>query len=318
MKTPRSNSQSFFVHRFPRVYPESQNTDTDIMCGRDIHQICSTDMPAILLNDRQGYTRCLDPNRTCVPMEMYVGDRPLRFTISYLNRPVTLAELVPMAWQLADRIIEAIGRNIHESDRRISCRKGCSSCCRYLIPITTAEAYHIRNEIYNQPASEQRTLLRACQIAAQKLIGRKIPSNLFSTSCDFQERLTCLSDWYKELDLPCPFLVNHCCCIYEFRPLVCREYLVTTHPTKCLAHSAEKARKVILPVSVAEVMAETCCQTEEAEPSILLPLLVPFLQANAERSWKLYPPDQLISTFLDTLTRRFHRNFGIECEADIR
>ncbi len=268
-------------------------------------------MPAILLDDRQGFTRYFDPHRVIVPFEVFAAERTVRFSISYLPRPVSLSELVPMANQLSQVIVDTICRRIEEGDGRITCRKGCDACCSYLVPISPAEAYHIRDELYKLPAADQRTLFRSCQHSARQLIEHKLPGNVFSPRQDQEDRLTLLSDWYKALKLPCPFLVHHSCCIYEFRPLACREYLVTSHPSKCRPESRERSRQVLMSLRIAEVLAETCRILEECESSVLLPLLPAFLQNNVQRSWTLFPAETVVSTFLEVLAGTTQRNLAM-------
>jgi Fe-S-cluster containining protein len=266
-----------------------------------------------MLDDRQGFTRCFDPGRTTIPFEVFAADRTLRFSISLVSRPVPLSELVPMACQLSQAIVDATSRRIEESDGRIACRKGCDACCSYLIPISPAEAYRIRDTIFKLPQTEQRTLFRSCQHTMRQLVDHKIPTALFSPTQEHEKRLEILSDWYREMKLPCPFLVNHSCCIYEFRPLACREYFVTSHPSKCLPESTERATRVPMPLRVAEVLAETCRILEDGESSILLPLLPSFLQNNSRRSWALFPAELVVSTFLEVLSSYTQRNCMIDC-----
>ncbi len=266
-----------------------------------------------MLEDRQGFTRCFDPSRRIIPLEILAPDRILRFSISLVSRPVPLSELVPMACQLSQAIVDATSRRIEESDGRIACRKGCDACCSYLIPISPAEAYHIRDKIFRLPQSEQKTLFRSCQQTTRQLVDHEIPADLFSTIQDHQKRLEILSDWYRGLDLSCPFLINHACCIYEFRPLACREYCVTSHPSKCRPESTEPSTQIPMSLRIAEVLAETCRILEEGESSILLPLLPSFLQNNSQRSWALYPAELAVSTFLEVLTNYTQRNCMIGC-----
>jgi Fe-S-cluster containining protein len=272
-----------------------------------------SDLPAIMLDDHQGFTRCFDPSRTTIPFEVLTVDRTLRFRISLVSRPVPLSELVPMACQLSQAIVDSTSRRIEESDGRIACRKGCDACCSYLIPISPAEAYHIRDKIFRLPQSEQITLFRSCQHTTRQLVDNEIPAALFSTIQDHEKRLELLSDWYRDLVLPCPFLINHACCIYDFRPLSCREYCVTSHPSKCRPESKEPSTQIPIPLRIAEVLAETCRILEDGESSILLPLLPSFLQNNSQRSWALYPAELVVSTFLEVLTNYTQRNCMIGC-----
>ncbi len=58
-----------------------------------------------------------------------------------------------------------------------------------------------------------------------------------------------LSVGYFALGMPCPFLEEESCSIHPDRPLVCREYLVTSPPELC----AGPAQEGVMPVAVPKV-----------------------------------------------------------------
>jgi Fe-S-cluster containining protein len=76
------------------------------------------------------------------------------------------------------------------------CHKGCSSCCKYDVLITTFEAEYI--------------MLNT---------GKEINRSEIHT---------------KNNNSACPFLDNNnYCSIYNFRPMICRMYHSLEHPDKC-------------------------------------------------------------------------------------
>jgi hypothetical protein len=57
--------------------------------------------------------------------------------------------------------------------------------------------------------------------------------------------------------VPCPFLVEESCSIYEHRPLSCREYLVSSPAEHCKRPSPETISMVPVPVKLSEILY--CC-----------------------------------------------------------
>jgi Fe-S-cluster containining protein len=51
---------------------------------------------------------------------------------------------------------------------------------------------------------------------------------------------------YFELGIPCPFLEAESCSIHTQRPMICREYMVTSDPAHCAALDGEQIRRVKL------------------------------------------------------------------------
>ena len=86
--------------------------------------------------------------------------------------------------------------------------------------------------------------------------------DLESGWCDVSAR-------YFAAQIPCPLLEDERCSVYEERPLVCREYLVTTPAERCAELGG--ARAVARPIRGSEVLA-TAARELTGEPLPLLPL----------------------------------------------
>jgi hypothetical protein len=59
---------------------------------------------------------------------------------------------------------------------------------------------------------------------------------------------------YLRQRIACPFLENESCSIHPIRPLICREYLVTSPPEYCYEPSKDKVRGVPIPVKISTVI----------------------------------------------------------------
>lgn len=86
----------------------------------------------------------------------------------------------------------------------VACRDACDHCCHQRVGVTPLEAITILAHLRcAQPRQQQEELRRRVRKAVQDAQG-----------LSSEERIS--------KNLPCPFLVNHRCSIYEVRPLACR------------------------------------------------------------------------------------------------
>lgn len=103
----------------------------------------------------------------------------------------------------------------------LSCRTGCSACCRALFDITLLDAWLLKSGVAGLPKEVQAQVLDRCQLRQQELMkrwpGLKPPYRLNALPTE---------EWIAtpEDDMtPCPLLdEDGLCLIYASRPLVCR------------------------------------------------------------------------------------------------
>jgi hypothetical protein len=82
-------------------------------------------------------------------------------------------------------------------------------------------------------------------------------------------------DWLAETDsarqlaldyfyqrIPCPFLEDESCSIYPIRPLICREYLVTSPPEHCFDPATLQTVPVHLPLNLSRVLTRIGAELE--------------------------------------------------------
>ena len=119
-----------------------------------------------------------------------------------------------------------------------------------------------------------------------------------------------LSDWYSNLQLRCPFLVNDCCQIYDDRPLACREYLILEGSESCGGDCTDINRRVDIPVSIAQILADTCCKLQGRDDTVVLPLAIAYAYDNPDDARQTYPAETLVRTFVDTLCENICQNIS--------
>lgn len=122
------------------------------------------------------------------------------------------------------------------------CQKGCSACCTQNVTMTGLEGEHIRDFIQERQQEEWfRGILQSVDC-----IDRPGPTtNEFAASCLQGEEIEQPLQAHLE---PCPFLVEHCCTIYEVRPFNCRCFVSFE---KCGPNHAAVVHEYILSASTA-------------------------------------------------------------------
>jgi len=168
-------------------------------------------------------------------LRLSVGDLRIAHPITVPSGPVPAADVVPALQGLVNAVVAAA-----EAGKAISCRKGCGACCRQLVPISRTEGERLLSTVLALP-TERRAVLEARFAAAEAALA----------AADLKERKGRpdreLSTAYFALGIPCPFLEEESCSIHPDRPLVCREYLVTSPPELCAGPEQEGVTPVPVP-----------------------------------------------------------------------
>jgi len=168
-------------------------------------------------------------------LRLSVGDLRIAHPITVPSGRVPAADVVPALQGLVNAVVAAA-----EAGKAISCRKGCGACCRQLVPISRTEGERLLSTVLALP-TERRAVLEARFAAAEAALA----------AADLKERKGRpdreLSTAYFALGIPCPFLEEESCSIHPDRPLVCREYLVTSPPELCAGPEQEGVTPVPVP-----------------------------------------------------------------------
>ena len=155
--------------------------------------------------------------------------------------PMRLIELLPLARTICEGITAISLARVKAEGRTISCKAGCGACCRQLAPISPAEAVRLAKVVEGMPKGRRRAVKERFAAAVKRMEeaglldpqARPGSALIFSTKSDGREAWEDASRRYFKVGVPCPFLEDESCSIYAERPMVCREYLVTTPPSLC-------------------------------------------------------------------------------------
>jgi len=186
----------------------------------------------------------------------------------------------------------------------VSCRKGCAACCRMLVPVSAPEAFALAEAVARWP-EERRQAALARVAAAQAPLDR---AGLLSSLRRIAESERQLGDEefepinhaYYALRLPCPFLVEEACSIYEDRPSACRELMVTSPAELCQDLERNPVRPIPVPLRIGTVLALLWAElTGGPVRFIPLPLALEWAEQHTEESRRAWNGRALLERALD-------------------
>ncbi len=204
------------------------------------------------------------------------------FPIEFQLGEQTIAGLLPFAQQLTNELTTLSIKHVESEGKKISCQMGCGACCRQLVAISLVEAQDLARVVDEMPAERQAIIRErfAQGIAKLEAVGlldpKEQPGNrdLIDTEPgSTQSSIPRIAKQYFEQGVACPFLENESCGIYPDRPLVCREYHVTSPAERCAKIYQIGVDPVPVPRHIGEHLARTA-HAVAGLPKQMIPLLL--------------------------------------------
>jgi len=197
------------------------------------------------------------PRTVQVNFTLNIGAGRLDASAIVPSGETNLTQLLPVLQDLSSDIINGAVQIAESEGYSVSCRAGCASCCRQLIPLNLFEAEQLAVWISALPEERQAQLVGRFDAAVRQLsqagiLGRMDPS-LQTPGSPEQKALAV--DYIRQR-VACPFLEDESCGIYPIRPLICREYLVTSPPENCVDPSVYPVVGVPIPLKLSNVLIE--------------------------------------------------------------
>jgi Fe-S-cluster containining protein len=168
--------------------------------------------------------------------------------------PTSPSRLLPTFRALANAVVDLGVEKARLEGETVSCARGCGACCRQLVPISPAEAAAIRELVEGLPAERRATIEGRFARARERLSRAGFLERLLGTLPLDAGAYDRFGLDYFHLGIPCPFLEDESCSIYEDRPIICREYLVTSDPVHCANPAKETVRCVEIPAKVSKAV----------------------------------------------------------------
>jgi Fe-S-cluster containining protein len=222
-----------------------------------------------------------------------VGDLRIVHEVHAPTADVTAVEIVPALQGLVSAVVDAAERNVVASGAAISCRKGCGACCRQLVPISRSEGERLLGLIRAMPPGRRARIDKRLAEAAARIERAGLASPAGRSDRE-------ISAAYFALGLACPFLEDESCSIHAERPLVCREYLVTSPAELC----AGPMQEGVTPVAVPKFSAAARKLQEESDEWFPLALLGSWRRTRPRQPASRRPGMEWVQRFLKGLTAK--------------
>jgi Fe-S-cluster containining protein len=190
-------------------------------------------------------------------IEAELFGRPTSIAVTVPQGPSTLLDLLPVARALADAVSSAGIDDARQKGRCVSCSAGCAACCRQMVGISAVEAQSLAELVAGMPPErraviESRFAQAVLRLETAELLDPQAPKGqrrLAGTEpSQTRDSGREASARYFALHIACPFLENESCSIYGDRPMICREYNVTSPPEDCATFRHPGVKRIALPL----------------------------------------------------------------------
>ena len=182
-------------------------------------------------------------------IKLSIGGVPLEMEMTVPAKPVKPQRMLPIFQQMTNSFVEMGVKTVEAGGAQISCKAGCGACCRQAVPLAEIEAYQIAALVAAMPEPRRSEIKARFEKAAAHFaeIGWfERLTQCVGQSQEAQEKV--ILEYFYE-GVACPFLIDDSCSIHPDRPLVCREYLVTSPAENCASPSAAGVKLIELPAN---------------------------------------------------------------------
>ena len=212
------------------------------------------------------------------------------------SEPGPIEAWMPLLQGLASRAAQAAEDAAEAEGRVVSCAKGCGACCRQVVAISLVEARALAQLVADLP-EPRRSVIRTRfadglnRIGESGVLARDFPDAAPEAPLADTAHQRRGAAWFG-LGVACPFLEDESCSIHADRPLVCREYLVTSPAPVCSRLYREPVDSLDLPVRISHALAHA---TEKiAGVSVAMVPLMTALQSTPAIDAALAEPRDMI------------------------
>lgn len=227
---------------------------------------------------------------------------------------IPITAIVPVTRRLGE---EAAALEVHqarEAGLTISCKLGCAACCRMLVPLSAPEAFALREYVEQLP-TDRRTLLQQRISTTKDRLTREAVWDRLNDVAEASrpmpdEELDPINRAYYALRIPCPYLEDEMCSIYEARPAACRELLVTTPAELCQDLVQNPVTPLPVSMRIGSILGLVWGTLTSSPPRLIpLPMALEWAERHEEESRRTWPGSSLLDQVLDNMWRFLSQAF---------
>jgi len=143
-----------------------------------------------------------------------------------LQQKITLPQLLDQYYpKYYSKMQETLDSFNRQSPNPITCKKKCDACCHYMVASVPMEAKYIHFQAKKNLSTKQ------FKIISRKL--KQVRDKEREIEIQFPNDFVQQARSYRLQKIPCPFLYDKTCMIYNYRPMICRYHNVTSSPEMC-------------------------------------------------------------------------------------
>ncbi|WP_342349605.1 YkgJ family cysteine cluster protein [uncultured Nitrospira sp.] len=225
---------------------------------------------------------------------------------------IPITDILPLMRSLGEQAHQLAIDNTTQTGATISCQKGCAACCRMMIPVAPPEAFALLSVVEALPSLQKERLLERFQAAQKTLREAGLEDGLqqlaFSEDQGTDEELEPLNRAYYALRMPCPFLEDEMCSIYEQRPSACRELLVTSPAELCQDFIQNPVNLIPAPFRISTVLSTLWADCHQGPIRLIpLPFALDWAKSPKSQTTRTWAGPELLSRALDAAAQYLQR-----------
>jgi Fe-S-cluster containining protein len=227
---------------------------------------------------------------------------------------IPITAIIPVTRRLGEEAAQLEVQQVIAAGQTISCRMGCAACCRMLVPLSAPEAFALR-EYVGQLPTDRRTLLLNRLGDTKDRVKREALWDRLNDVAEAarpvpDEQLDPLNRAYYALRIPCPYLENEMCSIYEARPAACRELLVTSPAELCQDLVQNPVTPLPVSMRISSILGLVWGSLTNSPPRLIpLPIALEWAERHEEESRRTWPGSSLLDQVLDNMWRFLSQAF---------
>ncbi len=227
---------------------------------------------------------------------------------------VPVTAIVPLMRRLGEEAHRLEEAQTAAEGKTRSCQKGCSACCRMMVPIAPPEAFALTEFIRSLSCEQQERIARRLAASKSILLANGLWHQLVdigeSSQTPDDDALEPINQKYYALRMPCPFLEDDICSIYEQRPAACRELLVTSPAEHCQDLVANPVDPIPVPIRIGPLLGLLWGEvTETPVRMIPLPTVGDWVDRHQHERHRTWQGTHLLDVALDKVWRLLSQGF---------